>query len=120
FPMNFSTTAAPGGASSLYAEVSYSPRHRFNRKTAEKTIRRDLITAGILRPDDKVLTRHVHDIRYGYVVYDHAYRESLATINTFLARSGMLTAGRFGRWKYMSMEDVLLDGKIVSEYIRKT
>jgi len=119
FPTNFSRNAAPKGTSSLYAEVSYSESKPVNKKDICAKIESDLIKAGILKSGDKILTRYVNDIEYGYVVYDHHYRKSVSTITEFLHKNNIYPAGRFGRWRYMSMEDVILDGKITSEIINR-
>jgi len=50
-------------------------------------------------------------------MYDQDYRENMRKINEFLRRHDIWNAGRAGRWQYMSMEDVLLDGQRISEEI---
>jgi len=118
FPTNFSENVAPKGTSSLYSEVSYSHNKPLNKKTIQTKIISDLITCGILSKNDRILKRHINDIKYGYVVYDHQYRENLSVINDFLAQNDIYPIGRFGRWQYMSMEDVLLDGQAVAQMLK--
>ncbi|MBU1087625.1 MAG: FAD-dependent oxidoreductase [Candidatus Omnitrophica bacterium] len=115
FPMNFSHNTAPRGKSSLYAEVSYSKNKPLDKQGIDKLIHQDLIKAGILRPDDKILVSHVNDIKYAYVVYDHNYRDCLKILNDFLTANNIFPVGRFGKWKYMSMEDVIVDGKLIAQ-----
>ncbi len=119
FPTNFSKDVAPCGTSSLYAEVSYSEFRQIDKNKIVSLIEADLVRAGILKPDDKILTRHINDIKYGYVIYDKIYRHNLKIINEYLSKNNIYPAGRFGRWKYMSMEDVILDGKLISDFIKK-
>ncbi len=119
FPTNFSKNVAPSKTSSLYVEVSYSEFKHINKKNIIASIEADLIKAGILKADDDILTRHINDIKYGYVIYDKSYRDNIKIINDYLRKFNIYTAGRFGRWKYMSMEDVILDGKRVSDCIKK-
>lgn len=119
FPMNFSKDVVPPGKSSLYAELSYSEFRPLNEKEAEARICKDLIAAGILRQDDRILTRHVNNIKYAYILYDHNYWQNIKLINEFLLSNNIYPAGRFGRWKYMSMEDAILDGKLISNLIDK-
>ncbi|MBU1044820.1 MAG: FAD-dependent oxidoreductase [Candidatus Omnitrophica bacterium] len=115
FPMNFSKNTAPQGKSSLYAEVSYSENKPLDKKGIDKLIHQDLIKAKILRCDDQILVSHVNDIKYAYVVYDHNYRDCLKVLNAFLKANSIFAVGRFGKWKYMSMEDVIIDGKQIAE-----
>ena len=119
FPTNFSRDVAPCGTSSLYAEVSYSEFRKLDKKKIVSLIEADLVKAGILKPDDNILTRHINDIKYGYVIYDQTYRHNIKIINDYLLKNNIYPAGRFGRWKYMSMEDVILDGKLISDFIKK-
>lgn len=119
FPMNFSQNAAPESKSSLYAEVSYSDHKPLPEKDIDKVIKNDLISAGILNKEDVILAAHAQNIKYAYVVYDHNYRKSLQVLNDFLRVNNIFSIGRFGRWKYMSMEDVIIDGKIIAEEIIK-
>jgi protoporphyrinogen oxidase len=120
FPMNFSANVTPANKSSLYAEVSYSKYKPLPKKDIDKTIENDLINAGILNSQDRILVRHVNDIKYAYVVYDQYYPDSVKTINEFLLENNIFPVGRFGRWKYMSMEDVIMDGKQVSDIIERS
>ncbi|MFH1061671.1 MAG: FAD-dependent oxidoreductase [Candidatus Omnitrophota bacterium] len=119
FPMNFSQNVAPANKSSLYAEVSYSENKPLPKKDINKIIQNDLISAGILTKDDLILVSHAHNIKYAYVVYDHNYRLSMQALNDFLKANNIFPVGRFGQWKYMSMEDVIIDGKVIAQEINK-
>ncbi len=120
FPMNFSGTVTPAGKSSIYAEVSYSKFKPKDKKTTVENIRQDLIKTGIIKKEDRIVTSVVNDIKYAYVLYDNNYRRSVKTIIDFLLSKGVYPAGRFGRWKYMSMEEAILDGQRVSLAIKKS
>lgn len=111
FPMNFSSYVAPPGASSLYAEVSYSARRPVDKNKINARIKRDLIKAGILRRSDRILAEDTVDIKYGYPVYDADYADARKAAIDFLSHKGVFCAGRYGKWKYMSMEDTILDAK---------
>ncbi|MFH1094272.1 MAG: FAD-dependent oxidoreductase [Candidatus Omnitrophota bacterium] len=119
FPTNFSKDVAPCGTSSLYAEVSYSEFRQIDKKKIVSSIETDLVKTGILKPEDNILARHINDIKYGYVIYDKTYRHNVKIINAYLLKNNVYPAGRFGRWQYMSMEDVILDGKLISDFIKK-
>ena len=119
FPSNFSDAVAPQGQSSLYAEISYSKFKPLNKKQAVKKICHDLVKSEILKIEDQILSVQVNDIKYAYVIYDFNYHQSLKVINEFLLNQSIYPAGRFGRWKYMSMEDTIVDGKYISDYVKE-
>lgn len=111
FPMNFSLNVTPPGASSLYAEVSYSAHKPIDKNEIRTQIKRDLLKAGILRRADRILAEDAVDINYGYPIYDVHYRNATEAIINFLARKHIFCIGRYGKWKYMSMEDAILDAR---------
>ncbi|MBU0634767.1 MAG: FAD-dependent oxidoreductase [Candidatus Omnitrophica bacterium] len=118
FATNFSKYVAPAGTSSLYAELSYSDSKPLPDCDVAQKIYTDLIAAGILKPEDKILTTHINDIKYGYVIYDKNYHISVKTIKDYLYKYNIYPAGRFGAWRYMSMEDAMLEGKRLSGFLK--
>lgn len=109
FPVNFSSAVAPAGTSSLYAEVSYSANKPLRKGRVCEEIKRGLIKTGILRRQDGILAEDAIDIKYGYPIYDRNYKTAVQAVIKFLASKGVSCIGRYGRWKYMSMEDVIID-----------
>src|SRR5215467_105727 len=61
FPMNFSKSVAPHGASSIYIEITHQPNEKLNVDEMFERSIRDLQKCGILFSHDQVLTRHVLD-----------------------------------------------------------
>ncbi len=114
---NFSTDLTPPGRSSLYVEVSYSKDKPLDRATIMGRIEKDLRKVGILDEGDAIECRDVNDIHYGYPVYDRYYATARRVILDFLHWHKVLTCGRYGSWQYMSMEDVILDGREVSRRV---
>ena len=53
-----------------------------------------------------------------YVIFDKNYEQARGHVIDFLAKNGILTAGRWGGWNYGGMEDALLDGKAAAEEIQ--
>jgi len=117
FPMNFSKEAAPSGKSSLYTEVSYSSKRPLDNENIKARIIEDLHKAKILRGKDKILAVDENDIRYGYILCDHNYQSSQMKILNFLNSIKIFPIGRYGRWHYMSMEQVILDGRRIAEML---
>jgi len=120
FPANFSPQVAPLQASSVYTEVSYSSSRPLDKLTIINRVKEDLQRAGIIKSPKEVIAEKVFDIKYAYVIYDHSYRKNVRVLHQFLQRNRIFSIGRFGGWKYSSMEDAILDGRATAERIAKS
>ena len=116
---NFSSSLIPQDKRSLYVEVSYSKDKPINKNNILLRIKEDLERVGILSKKDKICVEDINDIKYGYPIYDRNYLLARERIIKFLAQNGIICCGRFGFWRYMSMEDVILNGKEVAECLLK-
>jgi len=114
FPHNFSSALAPTGKSSIYVEVAYSKDMLLQRKTIVPRIKEDLRKVGLLRNEHRLVCQDINDIKYGYPIYDMHYNEARAGIIKYLSRNNIIPCGRYGSWRYFSMEDSILDGKIAA------
>ncbi len=114
---NFSAYLAPSGKSSLYVEVSYSDERPIDKSNIVPRIKEDLKKVGILSADTRIYAQDINDIKYGYPIYDKNYRQVREGIIGSLAKNNVISCGRYGSWRYMSMEDVILDGKEVAEFL---
>ncbi len=110
FPHNFSAHLTPAEKSAVYAEVSYSAQRPVDKDNIALRIKRDLKKVGLLTKNERIYVVDINDIKYGYPIYDVNYRQSRQTILTYLSRNNIISCGRYGSWRYLSMEDVLLDG----------
>jgi protoporphyrinogen oxidase len=117
FPMNFSKDVAPEGASSMYIEITHRPEEKLDADALTARSITDLEKCGILRKGDRILTRHVIDIKFAYIVFDDHRQTHLQTLTDYLESRDIYTAGRYGRWDYFSMEDSILSGKAAAERI---
>lgn len=111
FPTNFSDDAAPEGTSSLYIEVTHRPESPPDLENTCRHAIDDLVDCGILRPDDRILTRNVIRIPHAYVVFDRHRQASLPDLIGYLEGQDIIVAGRYGDWDYYSMEDTILSGR---------
>jgi protoporphyrinogen oxidase len=118
FPMNFSNSVAPDGTSSIYVEITHPPNAKPNVDDAVERSIVDLRKCGILLENDRVLTRHVLDIRFAYVVFDEHRQSHVQKLIDYLEAHDIFTAGRYGCWDYYSMEDSILSGKLAAEKIQ--
>jgi protoporphyrinogen oxidase len=117
FPMNFSDTLTPRDTSSIYIEITHPRGDPANVDALFERSLIDLRKCGILRKEDRILTRHVIDIDFGYVVFDQHRQTHLESLIDYLASRSIYTAGRYGRWDYFSMEDSILSGKAAAEQV---
>jgi UDP-galactopyranose mutase len=117
FPMNFSASAGPEGASSMYIEITHSPSEKIDVEAAVERSILDLQKCGILHERDEVLTRHILDIKCAYVVFDEHRQAHLQNLIDYLEAQNIYTAGRYGQWDYYSMEDSILSGKKAAESV---
>ncbi|MFC1804601.1 protoporphyrinogen/coproporphyrinogen oxidase [Candidatus Omnitrophota bacterium] len=114
FPANFSRSTVPDKWSSVQAEISYSGSRPIKHRDIVAKVIKDLAKAGVIKPRDRVKFINTHDIKYAYVIYDHSRRKNLRSIGSFLKKSGIYNAGRYGRWEYQWMDDAILDGRRAS------
>jgi protoporphyrinogen oxidase len=117
FPMNFSRSVSPPDMSSIYIEITHQSGNPPNLEEAYARSISDLQKCGILQPQYRILTRHVIDIRFAYVVFDKHRQAHLQRLLDYLESLNILSAGRYGRWDYYSMEDSILSGKAAAEKI---
>jgi UDP-galactopyranose mutase len=117
FPHNFSSSVAPVEKSSLYVEVSYSKGAPIDKSTIAMRIKEDLKKTGILSGDKNIRVEDVNDIHYGYPIYDREYKPAREKAIKFLSRHNIIPCGRYGSWRYMSIEDSILDGRDVLRYV---
>jgi protoporphyrinogen oxidase len=106
---NISPSLAPRGGGSLYVELADRAPPDPARVAAEVTAQ--LVEMRAIRDASQVRFARLRHIEHAYVIFDHHYFPSLATIQPFLAAAGATSTGRYGGWNYSSMEDALLFGR---------
>ncbi|MFA5069312.1 MAG: FAD-dependent oxidoreductase [Candidatus Omnitrophota bacterium] len=119
FFSNFSGGLCPPGTSSLYAEISYTDDRPLMMCDGDIKARviRDLKKAGILAKDDKIVYEKLYRIKYAYPV---CRKDGLVkNIDDFLRAREIYSIGRYGGWKYMSMEECILNGRMTADCINK-
>lgn len=118
FNHNFADSMTPPNCSSLYGEFAHLYR---TDKWIEKTLQEALKqTKELFRiRDDEIATEKIIPISHAYVIYDHWRERNLPKVHKKLAEHNVHSIGRYGAWKYCSMQETLLDGKQVVENILK-
>jgi protoporphyrinogen oxidase len=110
FPTNFSDAVAPRGTSSMYVEFGLKREDSFDSEKLEEEALKALRAEGILSEGDRVIARDSVRIDPGYVIFDGARQEVLASTIPELESRGVHLIGRYGAWTYSYMERALLDG----------
>lgn len=118
FYHNLSSEIVPAGKSSLYIEIAYSRFKPIDKKEIVSLAIKDLIKGGIMRKDDNILVKDINDIKYGYPIYDFNYASARRKILDFLKEHNFISFGRYGSWRYMSMEDVIKESRDMAMNLR--
>jgi protoporphyrinogen oxidase len=117
FYHNFSEHMAPVGCSSLYAEFSFL--HASENTIAHKIEQSRAALYRLLDfNQEDVATEKILKIDRAYVIYN-AWRDThLPKLLQALEQQNIYSIGRYGGWKYSSMQESILDGrKIVDDIL---
>lgn len=116
FPHNFSKQMAPNGHSSLYGEFAYinksKPWIKQTLANARRTVKK------LFKLDESaIVNEQVIHIPHAYVLYDTWREKNLKKLLSRLAEYQLFSVGRYGEWKYSSMQEAILDGKKIAENV---
>jgi len=112
----FTSSMAPQGCSSLYVECSYrNKKERSVRNLIDSCYRNVKSLFNI--SDDDIATRSVVNLKHAYVVYDFWRDRNLEKLLHRLQSEDVYSIGRYGAWKYSSMQEAILEGKEVAEKV---
>lgn len=110
FYHNFSQHLVPPGCSSLYGEFSY-----LNNPTQEIAEKLTLARAHAQQlfgiSDNEIVTEKVITIPHAYVIFNTWRDKNVPALLSSLEEESIYSIGRYGAWKYSSMQEGFLDGK---------
>lgn len=106
FPHNFSPANAPEGKSSITCEISTSPFKIINHEKIVNHCIEKLKELGFIKDEKEIEVTHVATLDPAYVI--PTFEEAAKFIRTFLRKNSIYPCGRFGEWKYMNMDHVIL------------
>lgn len=114
FPHNFSQATVPAGCSSLYGELSYINK---SKKYCNALLTESLRAAKTLLhiKEQDIVTEKIITIPHAYVIYDFWRERNLPKLLKRLQDNDIYSIGRYGAWKYSSMQEAVLDGKKVAD-----
>lgn len=116
FPHNFAASMAPAHCSSLYGEFAYIKK---SSRWIQHQLKQSLhATKKILSlSDSDIITQKIMHISHAYVIYDRWRQKNLPMLLKRLADANIYSVGRYGEWKYASMQEAVLDGKKIAEQL---
>ncbi|MBI3475588.1 MAG: NAD(P)-binding protein [Acidobacteria bacterium] len=118
FPHMLSAKNAPPGCGSIQAEVYFSDKYKPFSGSPEDWIEpviRDLRRCGLLREEDKVLSRKAMFLRYANIIFDLDRAAALKTVHGYLDEIGIAYCGRYGDWGYMWTDESFISGENAAE-----
>ncbi len=118
FWQNFSKNIVPQNYSAIYGELSYLPGTRTKKQIQNLTQKsiKQFLNVFVLKKED-IKTEKILHIDYAYAIYDLWRAKNLDKLHKRLNEESIYSIGRYGEWKYSSMEEAILDGKNAVEKI---
>jgi len=110
FPHNLAQSMAPAGHSSISGELSALNRTQatINKKlAASKAAVKKLFSL----TDQELVTEKIITIRHAYVIFDQWRDNNIQKLHQQLAAYNIQSIGRYGAWKYSSMQESVLEGR---------
>lgn len=117
-PTALTPAMAPDGHHSLVAEISFRPDDDPGQQASVDATLDALERSGFLRDRADIVHSRVVDIPEAYVVFDRARREVLPALYAWFLERRIVPMGRYGVWDYLAMEDSLVHGRQVAEWVR--
>jgi protoporphyrinogen oxidase len=118
FPHMLSKSNVPAGTGSIQAEVYFSDKYKPLTGSPEAWIDpviKDLRRCGILRDDDRILSRGASLLRYANIIFDLDRAAALKTTHGYLDDLGIAYCGRYGDWGYMWTDESFKSGEKAAE-----
>jgi protoporphyrinogen oxidase len=118
FPHMLAASNAPQSAGSIQAEVYFSKKYRPLDRRPEDCIDmviRDLRKCGLLREEDRILSRSAFLVPYANVIFDLERTEAVKIVHGYLDDVGIAYCGRYGDWGYMWTDESFISGERAAE-----
>jgi protoporphyrinogen oxidase len=115
---NINKNSAPQKNSAIYGEISYlknSTKKFAIKEKTEKAIQQSLEYLQLKQSNIK--TKKILPIEHAYVIYDAWREQNIFKLLNKLEKEKILSIGRFGAWKYSSMEESVIDANIAVKKI---
>ena len=118
---NICKQSTPKGMSAIYGETSFIPGSKSKQQMHnhyQKAIQQALT---FLKLSEKNIVTEKHLVLpHAYVIYDAWREKNLKKLHKQLEEYQILSIGRFGEWKYSSMQEAVLDGQKAADHVVST
>ena len=114
---NFSPDMAPCGKSCMYIELADRGVPDLGSLVPE--VAAGLVEMGFIDSPNQLLFANHRTIEHAYVIYDHAYQESVNAVQQYLGKVMVFSTGRYGGWDYSSMEDAMMYGCDIANKVKE-
>ena len=118
FPHMLSPRNAPPGMGSIQAEVYFSDKYKPLTGSPDDCIEpviRDLRRCGLLRENDRILSKKTMLLRYANIIFDLERASALKIVHGYLDDLGIAYCGRYGDWGYMWTDESFKSGERATE-----
>jgi len=109
---------APPGTGSIQAEVYFSEKYKPLTGSPDDWIEpviRDLRRCGLLRENDRILSKKTMLLRYANIIFDLDRAAALGIVHGYLDELGIAYCGRYGDWGYMWTDESFKSGELAAE-----
>ena len=118
FPHMLSARNAPPGTGNIQAEVYFSKKYKPLTGSPDAWIEpviRDLRRTGVLRENDRVLSKAAVLLPYANIIFDLDRAAALKIVHAYLDDLGIAYCGRYGDWGYMWTDESFKSGELAAE-----
>jgi protoporphyrinogen oxidase len=110
FMTEFDAASAPADGWGVMAELSFpGEMERPNDGEIIRTVANDLERVGVLQAGNVIIDAHVMVANPAYVVFFPRSEDAAEQCRAYLAQGAVASLGRYGRWEYSSMSQVIGD-----------
>ena len=123
FPHMLAASNAPPERGSIQAEVYFSGKYRPLTGKPEHWIDpviNDLRRCGLLRENDRILSRGATLVKYANVIFDLERAAAVEVVHGYLDDIGIAYCGRYGDWGYMWTDESFKSGERAAELALST
>lgn len=113
FPHMLSANNAPQGTGSIQAEVYFSRKYKPFTGSPDDWIEpviRDLRRCGLLRDNDRILSKKAMFLKYANIIFDLDRQAALQPVHQYLDDLGISYCGRYGEWGYLWTDESFKSG----------
>ncbi len=112
----FDAHMAPDEGWGLLAELTEPAEQALTAKEELiARVRRDVVAAGALPAGCEIIDAHAFVVDPAYVVFTESNQQIVKQAHDFLTSNGLVPIGRYGKWEYSSMGQVMRDGFAAGE-----